>query len=65
MTAAAWWVGFSSEGLEIPSAHLLELKPTSLQVTDRGGVVQHLHELGLARDGEGQMKIHSKIVQAE
>jgi hypothetical protein len=32
---------------------------------DRGDVVSRLKELGLYRPGEGQMKIHSRIVQAE
>ena len=58
------WVGLSSEGVEIPSAHLLELNPTTLSLTNRGGVVDQLQALRLARSGEGQMKIHSKIVQA-
>ncbi|HYV34534.1 MAG TPA: hypothetical protein VE988_02450 [Gemmataceae bacterium] len=47
------------------SAHLLEYIPQSGEVLDRGDVMSELRRSGIARRGESQMKIHSKIVQAD
>jgi hypothetical protein len=58
------WVGVSASGVEIPSAHLMEYLPEIDQVIDRGDAVGALKRAGLYRQGEGQMKIPSKIVQA-
>ena len=58
------WVGVSSKGVEIPSAHLFEFVPETDQLIDRGDVVSELKRAGVWREGEGQQKIHSKIVQA-
>ena len=58
------WYGVSCERGEPPSAHLIEMDPTTLQSVDRGDVVGELTRLGLARPGDQQSKIHSKIVQA-
>jgi len=59
------WFGVSASGVEVPSAHLFEYIPESGEVLDRGDVVSELRRSGIARAGEGQMKIHSKIVQAD
>ena len=56
------WVGVSAHEVARPSAHLVEYDPETDRVIDRGDVVGQLERLGLARPGEGQMKIHSKIV---
>ncbi|HUY91159.1 MAG TPA: VanZ family protein [Pirellulales bacterium] len=58
------WLGVSAAGVEQPSAHLMELDPDSGAVFDRGDALDQLRRAGLLRPGEGQMKIHSKIVQA-
>ena len=58
------WVGVSSKGIEIPSAHLFEFVPETDKLIDRGDVVSELKRAGLWREGEGQQKIHSRIVQA-
>ena len=47
------------------SAHLFELNPANDTFTDRGDVVAQLERLGIRRPGETQMKIHSRIVQAQ
>src|SRR5229473_700087 len=47
------------------SAHLFELNPDTSTFSDRGNVVAELERLGLRRPGETQMKIHSRIVQAQ
>lgn len=57
------WFGVSATGVEIPSAHLFELVPETGEVIDRGDVVSQLKRSGVYRAGEGQMKIHSKIIQ--
>jgi hypothetical protein len=54
------WFGVSAS----PSAHLLEYLPEHDQVVDRGDAVSELKRANLYRDGEGQVKIHSKIIQA-
>ena len=57
------WFGVSVEGGD-RSAHLFEYDPNSREVFDRGDVVSRLREVGVYRPGEGQVKIHSKIIQA-
>ncbi len=56
------WVGVSAtrDGM---SAHLLEFDPAAERWQDRGAVVEQLKRAGLFHSGEGQIKIHSKIVQ--
>ncbi|GEM_PF-6780059 len=55
------WVGVSatSDGM---SAHLLEYDPDADAWRDRGAVTERLRQAGLYRKGEGQIKIHSRIV---
>jgi hypothetical protein len=45
------------------SAHLYEYIPEKKEVIDRGDVLTELKRNRLQRDGEGQMKIHTRIVQ--
>lgn len=59
------WFGVSAAGVPRPSARLFEYDPKADRLTDRGGVLDELRRAGLERDGEGQMKIHSKVVQGE
>lgn len=59
------WFGVSTYKGKDASAHLFEYVPESGQVLDRGDAVSELRRLGILRRGEGQMKIHSKIVQGE
>ena len=59
------WLGVSAQSGEGPSAHLCEYLPESGEVLDRGDVVEQLRRSGIARAGEGQKKIHSKIIQAD
>lgn len=73
------WFGVCATGVDIPSAHLFEFIPATgegppnpekvgsgaSRVIDRGDVVSALKSCGVYRQGEGQMKIHSKIVQAD
>jgi hypothetical protein len=47
------------------SAHLLEFDPETDGMWDRGDVVSALRAAGRLRPGEGQIKIHSKISQAD
>ena len=58
------WFGVSASGVPTPSAHLFEYVPESGALTDHGDVVSQLKRLGLYHEGEGQAKIHSRIVQA-
>lgn len=55
------WVGISAESYG-KSAHLFEYDPVADAWHDHGGVVERLSKMGLLRAGEGQVKIHSKIV---
>jgi len=55
------WVGVSATRAGM-SAHLLEFDPALKNWLDRGAVVEQLKRAGLFRSGEGQIKIHSKIV---
>lgn len=57
------WFGITTGGIEVPSAHLIEYDPEADKQFDRGNVVEELERAGLARKGEHQAKIHSKIVQ--
>ena len=59
------WFGACAAGVESPSARLFEFVPATGQMIDRGDVVSALKRCGVYRPGEGQMKIHSKIVQLE
>lgn len=58
------WFAVTNHQVEVPSAHLFEFIPRTGEVIDRGNVVSELKRLGLLRDGERQMKIHTKIIQA-
>lgn len=55
------WMGVSASSPGM-SAHLLEFIPQTETWHDRGAVIEHLRAAGLYRKGEGQIKIHSKIV---
>ena len=55
------WVGVSANSPGM-SAHLMEYEPEMDAWHDRGAVVDQLKAKGLFRAGEGQVKIHSKIV---
>lgn len=57
------WFGVSADDVEVPSAHLFEYEPQTDILTDRGDVVTALRQAGIWRAGEGQMKIHTRIVQ--
>ena len=59
------WFGVSAQGAEPPSAHLFEYNPATRKLTDRGNVVEALRRAGVYKPGEGQMKIHSRIVQGD
>jgi hypothetical protein len=55
------WAGISAESPGM-SAHLFEYDPVADAWHDHGSVVERLRIAGLLREGEGQIKIHSKIV---
>jgi hypothetical protein len=55
------WVGVSADSPG-HSAHLLEFDPQAAGWRDRGSVLEALQAAGLYSQGEGQVKIHSKIV---
>jgi hypothetical protein len=57
------WFGVSAESPG-HSAHLLEFDPQAAAWYDRGSVLDQLKAAGLYSAGEGQGKIHSKIVPA-
>ena len=59
------WFGVSAHGVDDPSAHLFEFVPGTGEVIDRGDVVSQLKRCGIYRPGEGQMKIHTKIIQLD
>lgn len=59
------WFGVSSDGVPTPSAHLFQYRAASRQLTDWGDAVGQLQRSGLHREGESQMKIHSRIVMAD
>ena len=54
----------SALGTLLPSAHLFELGPDGVAVTDRGSVLEELKRCGVLRMGESQMKIHTRILEA-
>jgi len=56
------WFGVTTEGIVTKSAHLLDYDPASGRTIDRGNVIDELRRAGLARPGEQQAKIHSKII---
>jgi hypothetical protein len=58
------WIGGSDRDAG-GSAHLFEYDPVSGMMTDHGDVVSELKNAGVHRQGEGQIKLHTKIVQAE
>lgn len=58
------WVGVSASSSGM-SAHLLRYDPEADAWRDSGAVVEKLKAAGRYRDGEGQIKIHSKIVPAD
>ena len=58
------WIGVSA-GAPGQSAHLIQYDPEADALHDRGSVVGQLQTLGLRRAGEGQIKIHSRIVAAD
>ena len=58
------WIGVSAENARM-SAHLIQYDPEADQMRDRGSVIDQLKALGYHRPGEGQVKIHSRIVAAE
>lgn len=59
------WIGVSATGVAQPSARLYEYDPVDDRMELRGDAVEALQRCGQLRSGEGQMKIHSKIVQGE
>jgi hypothetical protein len=58
------WIG-ASDKEDRGSAHLFEYTPDTGAMADRGDVVSELKNAGVYRPGEGQIKLHTKIVQAE
>ena len=58
------WIGGSDRDAG-GSAHLFEYAPESGVMVDHGDVVSELKNAGVYRQGEGQIKLHTKIVQAE
>ena len=58
------WVGVSASTSGM-SAHLLRYDPEADTWRDGGAVVEKLKAAGRYRKGEGQIKIHSKIVPAD
>ena len=58
------WIGVSANSPRM-SAHLMQYDPEADVMHDRGAVVDQLKTAGLHRAGEGQIKIHSRIVTAE
>lgn len=57
------WFGFSASG-NGGSARLYEFDPVSDFWRDHGSVVDQLRAMGTYRQGEGQVKIHSRIAGA-
>jgi hypothetical protein len=56
------WIGVTTGGISPNSAHLFEYVPGTGAFIDRGNVVAELERAGVLREGEGQSKIHSKII---
>ena len=60
------WIGITmSDKLERPSAHLVEYDPATDKAVDRGDAITQLKRAGVYREGEGQLKIHSRIVETD
>ena len=66
------WFGVSVKGVDVPSARLFSFSPKEDLIKQRGDVVTWMRQLDIYRGSkpssmylEGQMKIHSKIVQAD
>jgi hypothetical protein len=58
------WFGVSA-GEDGGSAHLLRLEPETGRVAVMGDVLANLRRLGRLRAGEGQIKLHSRIIEAD
>jgi len=58
------WIGVSA-GSPGMSAHLIQYDPETDTMRDRGSVIERLKALGFHRPGEGQIKIHSRIITAD
>ena len=58
------WIGVSATSPGM-SAHLLQYDPETDAWEDRGSVVDQLRAAGRHRQGEGQIKIHSRIITAD
>ena len=58
------WFGVSAVS-DHYSAHLMEYDPAANTLTDRGSVLAALGASRPLRPGEGQIKIHSKFIQAD
>src|SRR5438309_1963636 len=58
------WIGVSARSAGM-SAHLLQYDPETDAWHDRGAVIEQLQAAGLYHQGEGQIKIHSKIIVAD
>jgi len=59
------WVGVSNDGGVERSARLVVYDPKTSEARVVGDVVSELRKARLLRPGEGQLKIHSKIVRGE
>jgi hypothetical protein len=62
--AGGIWMGVSAGNPQM-SAHLMRYDPAKNTWQDHGGVVDQLRAAGLFRAGEGQIKIHTKIIPAD
>lgn len=58
------WFGVTEKSGD-HSARLFEYDPEIGQASNRGSVVDHLWKAGFSHIGEGQIKIHSKIIPAD
>jgi hypothetical protein len=58
------WIGVSA-GSSGMSAHLIQYDPEADVLKDRGSVVEQLKAAGLHRAGEGQIKIHTRLITAD
>ncbi len=59
------WIGASAWSGGSSSAHLVQYDPAAEMWHDRGSVADQLKAAGLYREGERQIKIHSKIIPAD
>lgn len=62
--SGAIWFGVSAVH-DQHSAHLLRYDPVTGEMTSHGDVLQALQSIRPLRPGEGQIKIHSKLIQAD